>query len=174
MKRCKRRDRAVASFSDEDLQRAYRYALSLTGDRDHGLELVHAALEHWLSEARSGVASPMAYLLTSVRNRLFDQYRHGRKFRSEPLGDDSNSMEGSLRDLESILVDADHVRWLLQQLEPRDREVIYLWAVEGYTVEQISEHTGSPRGTLLARLHRLRQRLQLLDARREARTGASR
>jgi RNA polymerase sigma-70 factor (ECF subfamily) len=36
--------------------------------------------------------------------------------------------------------------------------VLFLWAVEGYTIDEISRQTGTARGTLLTRLHRLRKR----------------
>jgi len=32
--------------------------------------------------------------------------------------------------------------------------------VEGYSTQQISEQTGIPKGTILARIHRLRKRLK--------------
>ena len=37
--------------------------------------------------------------------------------------------------------------------------MLYLWAVEEYTVDEIALLTETPRGTLLSRLHRLKKRV---------------
>ena len=44
-------------------------------------------------------------------------------------------------------------------LEPMERELLFLWAVEGYTAQELADQTGAPRGTVLARLHRLRSKI---------------
>jgi RNA polymerase sigma factor (sigma-70 family) len=64
-----------------------------------------------------------------------------------------------LQPLEDLVMARDTLRHAWAVLSPAEREVLHLWAVEGYTVDEISQHTGTPRGTLLARLHRLRRRL---------------
>jgi DNA-directed RNA polymerase specialized sigma24 family protein len=35
----------------------------------------------------------------------------------------------------------------------------FLWVVEEYTMKEISELTGIPRGTLLSRIHRIRKKV---------------
>ncbi|MGB5310090.1 MAG: sigma-70 region 4 domain-containing protein, partial [Arenicellales bacterium] len=48
---------------------------------------------------------------------------------------------------------------LWKTIEPVDREVLFFWAVEGFSIREISEKLEISRGTLLSRIHRLRKRL---------------
>jgi len=49
---------------------------------------------------------------------------------------------------------------VLAHLRPEEREALYLNTVEGYTAVEIGAMTGEPRGTVLSRLHRARERLR--------------
>jgi RNA polymerase sigma-70 factor (ECF subfamily) len=71
-----------------------------------------------------------------------------------------------------LLIQAEEVADLLARLHDVERELLYLWAVEEYTIDEISELTGAPRGTLLSRLHRLRGKL--LETRPAAGEGGAR
>ena len=44
----------------------------------------------------------------------------------------------------------------LNMLTPHEREILFLWAVEGFTVQDIANDLGIPKGTILSRLHRLK------------------
>ena len=48
---------------------------------------------------------------------------------------------------------------LMSKLRPEESEALFLNVVEGYTASEISERTGSPRGTILSHIHRARQKL---------------
>ena len=48
----------------------------------------------------------------------------------------------------------------LGTLRPEDRETMFLFAVEGFTAQEISDMTGRPRGTILSVLHRVRHKLR--------------
>jgi len=48
---------------------------------------------------------------------------------------------------------------MFQFLNPVEREILHLWAVEGMTTAQIAEQLDTPRGTVLSRIYRMRQRL---------------
>jgi RNA polymerase sigma-70 factor (ECF subfamily) len=54
------------------------------------------------------------------------------------------------------------------ELGSAEREVLFLWAVEGYTIEEIAQQTDTPKGTLLTRLHRMRKRFADGDGQRAA------
>ena len=47
----------------------------------------------------------------------------------------------------------------MAMLEPLERELLFFWAVEGCTAQEIADRTDSPRGTVLSRIHRLRQKI---------------
>lgn len=150
---------AMQRLTDEDYQRAFRFARSLGADRDLALDLVQTAVMKGLSAGRGDLEAPLAYLLTSVRHAFYSELRRVRTAAWSSLDDLEGVIATDLQPLEELVVARDELRRAWAALAPAEREVLHLWAVEGYTVEEIASHTGTPRGTLLARLHRLRKRL---------------
>ena len=62
-------------------------------------------------------------------------------------------------DLETLTIQRDEIGKLLEQISPLDREILFLWAVEGMSFEEISKELDIRRGTLLSRMSRLRSHL---------------
>ncbi|MGK0290726.1 MAG: RNA polymerase sigma-70 factor (ECF subfamily), partial [bacterium] len=54
----------------------------------------------------------------------------------------------------------EEVEILLDQASPAERELLYLSAVEEYSIQEIAEITQTPKGTLLSRLHRLKNKIR--------------
>ncbi|MFU8895363.1 MAG: RNA polymerase sigma factor [Gammaproteobacteria bacterium] len=146
-------------LTDEDYQRAFRYARSLGADRDLAFDLVQTAVVKGLSAARGDIEEPVAYLITSVRNAFYSEIRRLKTANWTSYDDIDGVIATDLQPLEDLSVTRDTLRHAWAALSPAEREVLHLWAVEGYTIEEISRQTSTPRGTLLARLHRLRRRL---------------
>ena len=48
----------------------------------------------------------------------------------------------------------------LAELTPGEREMLYLFIVEGYTAREISEMTDRPRNTVLSIVHRAQKKLR--------------
>jgi RNA polymerase sigma-70 factor, ECF subfamily len=153
----------VSELSDEDLQGLYRYAVCLTRDRDRAYDLVHTVIVRWLATGQSKVDHPCRYLLVAVRNQYFDQHRREQVLDHTALNQNESVVHLGVAALEDTVIRADQVDQIWRLLSDAEREVLFLWAVEGFTVSEISAHTGVPRGTLLARIHRLRQRILALD-----------
>jgi RNA polymerase sigma-70 factor, ECF subfamily len=149
---------SMHGLTDDDYQRAFRYARSLGADRDLALDLVQAAVMKGLAAGRSDIAEPVAYLLTSVRNGFYSEIRREKMQRWTSYDDLDGVIATDLQPMEELMVSRDALRHVWAALAPAEREVMHLWAVEGYTIDEISTQTGTPRGTLLARLHRLRKR----------------
>ena len=65
---------------------------------------------------------------------------------------------------------------LMEGLDPLERELLFLWAVEGYTARELGEATECSRGTVLSRLHRLRKKIirHSQDSERRLQGGAAR
>ncbi|MGY6517925.1 MAG: RNA polymerase sigma factor [Lysobacteraceae bacterium] len=145
-------------LSDEDYQRAFRYARSLGADRELALDLVQSAVMKGLAVG-SRIDDPLGYLLTSVRNGYISDVRHAQRLRWSRLDEIEGVIATDLQPLEDVVVNRDALEQVWSELGDAEREVLHLWAVEGYTVDEISAQTRTPRGTLLARMHRLRQRL---------------
>jgi len=148
----------MREWGKTELNHLYRYALALTHIPDEAYDLVQDALLRWLETDAGHVESPLKYVMRSLRNLHFDRRRHSRRWSEHRLHDpEPVPMQAS--PLEEMLIREREVGALLASLRDTERELLYLWAVEGYTVDEISEFTETPRGTLLSRLHRLRRKL---------------
>ena len=141
-----------AELSDAELvQAGYRYALSIARHHQDAEDLVQQA---WMKLSRAyGKVEGTPVLFRAIRNLFYDQKRRSKIVQFEPL--DSHPENGRS---ESKGVSMD-MELLMSRLRPEESEALYLNVVEGYTASEISEQTGSPRGTILSHIHRARQKL---------------
>jgi len=150
-------------FNKNELNQLYRYALSLCRQEETAYDLVQAAIERYLYKTSTAVDKPLAYLKTIIRNLYFDLQRHEKVLpmvsmesetvsHIEPLSDDLS--------MESALINQQQVLHLITCLSAEESELLYLWAVEEYTVEEIAVLHEKPRGTVLSKLHRLKKRIR--------------
>jgi RNA polymerase sigma factor (sigma-70 family) len=147
----------VVTFDRPTLDRLFRYCLALAGNREDAEDLLHTALERFLRKRPDEVAEPVAYIRRIARNHHFDRLRRVRVVQMEAL--DNPALHAEVEhDLESVMVDRLRVERVWGLLSPAEREVVYLWAVEGMSAREIAQHLDLPRGTVLSRLHRLRLR----------------
>ncbi|MCP4320629.1 MAG: RNA polymerase sigma factor [Psychromonas sp.] len=150
------------TFSKLLLNELYRYALSLCQQSDQAYDLVQSSCEKVLKQ-KIEQDSLKAYMMTCIRNEYFDQFRH---FKLSLVVDEKLQNEQSvneevvLQHLDSIMIDKQHVAIILEQLSIDERELLYLWAVEGFSMQEIATQTNTARGTLLSRISRLKKRLQ--------------
>jgi RNA polymerase sigma-70 factor (ECF subfamily) len=144
-------------LSREQLQGLFRYCYCLTTDRRNAEDLLQTSLEKWLRLDKT-LDHSHAYIRKIIRNQFVDDCR-----RNQILAFDSIE-EGSPILLDDICIEEleiqhnliEHVFGLLNTAE---REVLYLWAVYGYTASEISVELMQPRGTILSRLHRIKQKV---------------
>lgn len=146
------------NWSSQDLNRLYRYALSLSNDRDAAYDLLQGALLRVLETKAEAIESLQAYTMRVIRNLHYDNVRRSGRIAWAPL-DESAALDIDFAPLEQTVEDEQAIGRLMSQMDDEERELLYLWAVEGYSINEICRQTGAPRGTLLARLHRLRRRL---------------
>lgn len=139
-------------MSDAELvQAGYRYGLSIARHHQDAEDLVQQA---WMKLTRAyGKVEGTPVLFRAIRNLFYDQKRRSKIVQFEPL--ESHAERGRL---ESKGVSLD-MELLLSKLRPEESEALFLNVVEGYTASEISERTGSPRGTILSHIHRSRQKL---------------
>ena len=149
-------------FSKDLLNDLYRYALSLCQYSDQAYDLVQSSCEKVLKQGiEQGAIKP--YMMTCIRNEYFDQFR---RFKlslvvDEKLQDELVVNEQQLlQQLDATMIDKQHVSLVLENLSIDERELLYLWAIEGFSMQEIAIQTKTPRGTLLSRLSRLKKRLQ--------------
>lgn len=147
-------------FSREQLNSLYRYALSLSGNPDDAYDLLQSGLEKMIAVKRTQSVN-LAYVRTSIRHLFIDQCRRQQIIVFEPLEEEKLAML-STEPLEQIIINEATVNLLMEDLEPRERECLFLWAVLGYTAAEIANETGESRGTILSRLYRVKKKAQNL------------
>ncbi len=148
----------------ELLNQLYRFAISLTNNDDQAYDLLQTCVEKYLKANLADIEMPVAYLKRMIRNEFIDQTRKKRFYQEvEPEVlcriSDQNSLDAL--SLEDVFVQQSEVTALLGTMQPEERELLYLWAVEEYTIDEIAQIKQVPRGTLLSKLHRLKKRVQL-------------
>ncbi|MEM1213103.1 MAG: RNA polymerase sigma factor [Planctomycetota bacterium] len=141
---------------DELMQRGFRYALSLTHDRPAAEDLLQDAC---LRVSRRGGPWHAGYLLKAIRNGWIDSLRRG-KLKTEAI--DAVAEDELIEPAVDYVPLEEMLEGLLGRVSARDRELLFLSAVEGYTAAEIGGLTGRPRGTILSALFRAKQKLRRL------------
>ncbi|MCW8956085.1 MAG: sigma-70 family RNA polymerase sigma factor [Gammaproteobacteria bacterium] len=152
----------MTMFDKKELDQLYRYALSLTVKEDVAYDLLQTALERYLRKSAKSVEKPLAYLKTVIRNLYFDLERHNKvvpmiSFESDEITHVDQADDVSMDD---VLINQQEVQQLIALLNSEENELLYLWAVEEHTVDEIARMYQKPRGTVLSKLHRLKKRIR--------------
>jgi len=152
----------MRALHDEHARALWVYALRLTGG-DHGRaqdavqETLLRAWRHFevLDPARG---SPRAWLFTTVRNVLIDEWR-SRSARPEVVTDEvpeTSAPDGADSAVQSwLLADA------MQQLSTAHRDVIVECFYRGYSVGEAAQRLGVPPGTVKSRTYYALRALKL-------------
>ncbi len=145
----------------EDLNSLFRYSLSLCADPTLAQDILHSAIEKTLS-TNSTINKPLSYLRRVIRNQFIDYCRRQKTVCFEPI-DTTDPVVFDEKGLENFWIDNNYVDYLLNELNSAEREILFLWAVEGYSAKEIADYLDAPRGTVLSRLFRIKKKLQTLD-----------
>lgn len=150
------------TFDQATLNELYRYCYGLTNNEAAAFDLLQDGLERYLKRCdRRRIDNPVAYLRRLLRNQFIDQLRHTQRFPQQSLDDTPESTLGiGLKLLEDESIAAHDLQTVWAYLEPREREILYLWAMQGMTAAEIAIECDTPRNTVLSRIHRLRQKLR--------------
>ena len=133
----------------------WAYIARVSGSKDVANDLLQETYCRFLGVQRDGmeVAEAKPYLFRIATNLLHDRWRKGEdKPWSEP------EEIGFEHDLDTQI----EVRHLLQQLKPRERELLWLAYVEGMTHREIARSTGLHAMSIRILLFRARQRVMEL------------
>ena len=136
--------------------------MALCHQRDEAYDLLQSALEKYLIEVkcrRQAIDNRMAFVRTLIRNRFIDHCRYQQRWDTE-LFEESAHYDITPIGLEQICIDAETLQSVWDKLSAQDRDILYQWAVLGYSTDEVCESIGMPRGTFLSRIHRLRKKLQ--------------
>ena len=119
---------------------------------------MQTGLEKYLSKSDATIDNQPAYIRQIIRNQYIDNQRRKQKVAFEVLENEATLAIDTLS-LEDLVIAEDQIAIIWDQLNSAEREIIYLWAVEGYTAKEISHETGQPRGSVLSKIHRIRLKL---------------
>jgi RNA polymerase sigma-70 factor (ECF subfamily) len=146
-------DRAV-----EHVDRLFRVAMMICGNRDEAEDLVQETYAQVLARPRTVHAdNELGYLVRALRNtHLNGLRRRQRRVRTAPLAEDApvaatHEHEGDAALLRSALRDA------IAALAPAYREVLLQVDVAGMSYREAAAALGVPEGTIMSRLYRARQ-----------------
>lgn len=131
----------------------WKYVARVSGRNDIADDVLQEAFFRFLRCSRTGLSKVESrlYLFRIATNLLNDRWRRG-----EDIGG-CESKEAVMESRFDIALDA---AWVLQQLKPRARELLWLAYVEGMSHSEIAKATG---------LNTMSVRILLLRARRQAR-----
>lgn len=151
-------------FDQQALNQFYQYALSLCGAEADAYDLLQSGLEKYLKvqQKQTNHDKPKAYMRRIIRNLYIDQYRRQQTLSSDSFDENLHSgiQDISSNTLEKVMIDSNLLSSIWKQLNDNERELLYLWGLLGHTIDEIALELECPRGTLLARVHRLRKKLQ--------------
>lgn len=151
-------------LNPEQMQGLFRYAVVLCQHEQDACDLLQASLEVYLLEMRAGkgVLNPEAYLRTLIRHRFIDAYRKQQRWQEDSF-EEQQSYDISPLNLEELHINQQQLDSIWKTLCPQDRDILYHWAVLGYSTDEACELLGIPRGTFLSRIHRLRKQCRKAD-----------
>ncbi|MCI0158821.1 sigma-70 family RNA polymerase sigma factor [Leifsonia shinshuensis] len=167
---------AFAAVYDRHRERVFRAALRLTGDRHDAEDVTAAAFfELWRRRASvrvvGGSVLPWLLVVTSnaARNQARSVRRHRRLIDAIPRGVDDGAAA-----FEAVDDAVDHAGLAreLREMPDRDRALLVLTALEGYSTVAAAEALGISAGAARVRLHRLRGRLREAHTRLQAPAAA--
>jgi RNA polymerase sigma factor (sigma-70 family) len=110
-------------FAADTLNKRYRFCYSLTVTKTSTYDLLQNTL---------------AFMYSIIRHQFIDDYRKQSKYQviafkeQEHIGFD-------VKTLDSLSIDNNLIEQVLQYLDPKEREILFCCAIEGYSIQQIAE-----------------------------------
>ena len=147
-------------FDHDALNRLYRYSRSLCEQDSDAFDLLQSALERCVRTPPRESAAAVSYAMRIIRNLFIDQRRSDARVMLEPFEEQGVTVDFDLSSLEDLALDRAELEMVWAELSVVEREILYLWAVEGYSTDEVARHLEKPRHTVLSIIHRMRQRLK--------------
>jgi RNA polymerase sigma-70 factor (ECF subfamily) len=144
-------------FDKDTLQKLYRYSYSLTCSEHDAYDLLQTSLEKFI-KSNVAVTESTAYIKKIIYNRFIDECRRKKVVQFENLEDAALPSDFDVQTLENLLVNENMAEQILQSLEPDEREIMYCWAIEGYSTSEIAIKLDKPKGTILSKIYRMRKK----------------
>lgn len=137
---------------EELLNQGYRYALALTKDEDQAFDLVQ---DSYVKIVENKTPIQLGYLIKTIRNKFIDHQRRN-KVKLKWLV--RRNRTSTIQQPKSVEPNLEKMLALLSQ---RNREILILSVVQGYTAREIGQLMDIPRGTVLSILKRTKEKLKV-------------
>ncbi len=137
---------------EELLNQGYRYALALTKDEDQAFDLVQ---DSYVKIVENKTPIQLGYLIKTIRNKFIDHQRRN-KVKLKWLV--RRNRPSTIQQPKSVEPNLEKMLALLSQ---RNREILILSVVQGYTAREIGQLMDIPRGTVLSILKRTKEKLKV-------------
>ena len=137
----------------------FKHAFWMTGNRALAEDLVQETFyQAWKNRLSiENEDNPLPWLLTVLRRAVYKEYQHARL---DPLSLSEEHIDNSANFVQNDLDALVDLGYGLMSLSARQRELLLLHALHGFTYEQISEQLNIPIGTVMSRIARARQTLR--------------
>ena len=145
-------------FDQDDLNKLYRFSYSLTLNESDAYDLLQNSLEKFIKN-QTQKENDLAFMYRIIRHQFIDDYRKNSKQQTLPF-EEQEHIDFDVKTLESISIDDDLIEQLIAYLDPLEREILFYWAIEGNTTQQIAEMLAMPKGTVLSKIYRMRLRIK--------------
>lgn len=149
---------AAERFVVEHYDAIFRFLRNLTGSKEDAEDLTQQTfLRAWEALPKFRGDSSLSTWLHSI---AYHEYTHWLRSRRESIPLDELIETPDLQAEQSL--EAVLLRWAIARLDNEHREVFVLHYVQGFSVNEIAQIVGVPRGTVKSRLFFARQKLREL------------
>lgn len=161
-------EQCVAEHADAMFRVAYR----LTGCRDSGSELVQETfLAAWKSlDSLNDPEKLKSWMFSILRNQFHKNLRK-KKIKQTILDSDSILAPDPTSVDQQRLDTTEQIQSAVQQLSDEHKMPLLLVTMEGLSVNEAAEILQIPRGTVLSRIHRAKQKLKTMIERQSDAIG---
>ena len=101
-----------------------------------------------------------AFLFTTARNLVIDEYRKKKTVSLDALSDEGFDVRSDLHDNVADRIDGARAIAFLSAIPKMYRDAIYMQYVEGLSLKEIAEITGESENNISVRIHRGLQKLR--------------
>ena len=154
--------REDSMFDQDELNQLYQYAYSLSRHTEDSYDLLYSVIEKCLKNKIQPLSK--AYVRTMIRNQYIDQWRRKQIIEFESVENFDTTLAIETNALDSLVLQEKQIEKIWDHLDLQERDILFLWAVEGYTAQEISNELGKPRSTILSMIYRLRKKIVKLLA----------
>ena len=120
-------------FNKSELSQLYRYCYVLVDNEADAYDLLQTSLEKYLRSSSKTIVSEKSYMRKIIRNQFIDQYHKTKKLEFEMFDENKiTNINDELSSLEKIMIDKEDAETIWSLLDFSEREIMYLWAIQGF------------------------------------------